>query len=168
MKRTILGYGAIAGFVIIVTNTINLEFGRGQAWLGFLVMFIAFSSIYMAVKQYRDKTLGGIISFTTALLLGLGISAIAAVVYVGVWEVYLAVTDYGFIEGYVNSIIEARKLGGASDAELAKVVAEMEQFKEQYANPLFRLPMTLLEIFPVGLLVSLISAGVLRNGRSIR
>ena len=99
MKRLIMSYGAIAGFVIIVTNTINLEFGRGQAWLGFLVMCIAFSSVYMAVKQYRDRTLGGIISFTTALLMGLGISAIAAVVYVAVWELYLALTDYGFMEG---------------------------------------------------------------------
>ena len=76
MKRLIVTYGIIAGFIIIVTNTISLEYGRGQAWLGFLVMFIAFSTIFVAVKQYRDETLGGVISFTTALLVGLGISAV--------------------------------------------------------------------------------------------
>jgi hypothetical protein len=41
----------------------------------------------------------------------------------------------------------------------------MDAFKRQYANPLFRLPMTFAEIFPVGVLVSLVSAAILRNPR---
>jgi hypothetical protein len=167
MKRLILTYGSIAGFIIIVTNTISLEYGRGQAWLGFLVMFIAFSTIFVAIKQYRDETLGGVISFTTALLVGLGISAVAGVVYVAIWEVYLAATDYVFIKDYANSIVEAQKLDGASEAELERLTSEAERFRVQYSNLLFRLPMTFLEIFPVGLLVSLGSAGVLRNHRSV-
>lgn len=40
-----------------------------------------------------------------------------------------------------------------------------EASKVQYANPLFRLPMVFAEIFPVGVLVSLISAALLRNRR---
>ena len=35
----------------------------------------------------------------------------------------------------------------------------MEQFKLQYANPFYRWPMTFAEIFPVGVIVSLVSAG---------
>ncbi|MCZ6617922.1 MAG: DUF4199 domain-containing protein [Gammaproteobacteria bacterium] len=166
MKRIILIYGTVAGLVIIVTNTLNLEFGRGQAWLGFLVMFIAFSTIYVSTRQYRDQTLGGVISFTTALSLGLGISAIASIVYVAVWEVYLAITDYGFIESYIDAIVEAGKLSGASEADMAEVMLETEQIRVQYANPLFRLPMTLIEVFPAGLLISLISAAVLRNHKT--
>lgn len=166
MRRSILIYGTIAGFIIIVTNTISLEYGRGQAWLGLLVMFIAFSTIFVAVKQYRDDTLGGVISFATALLLGLGISAIAGVVYVAIWELYLAVTDYAFIESYASSIVEATKIGDASETELAQVVSEAEQFRVQYSNPLYRLPVTFLEVFPAGVLVSLGSAAVLRNHHS--
>ena len=41
----------------------------------------------------------------------------------------------------------------------------MEVFKTMYANPLLRLPMTFVEIFPVGVLVSLVTAGLLRNSR---
>jgi hypothetical protein len=41
----------------------------------------------------------------------------------------------------------------------------MAEFRQQYANPLFRLPVTFIEIFPVGLVVSLISAALLRNSR---
>ena len=166
MKRSILIYGAISGFIIIVTNTISLEIGHGDVWLGFLVMFIAFSMIFVAIKQHRDATLGGVISFATALSMGLGISAVAGVVYVAVWELYLAVTGYEFIEAYASSIVEAGTLDSGSDADLARATAEAEKFKAQYTNPLIRLPMTFLEIFPVGLLVSLFSAAVLRNHRS--
>ena len=166
MRRSILIYGTIAGFIIIVTNTISLEIGHGQAWLGLLVMFIAFSTIFVAIKQYRDETLGGVISFAIALLLGLGISAIAGVVYVAIWELYLALTDYAFIEFYATSIVEARNLGGASESELGEVAAKAEQFRAQYSNPLYRLPVTFLEVFPAGLLVSLGSAAVLRNHHS--
>lgn len=166
MKRSILTYGTIAGLIIIVTNTISLVYGRGQAWLGFLVMFIAFSAIFIAIRQYRDDTLGGVISFATAFLMGLAISAVASVVYVAIWELYLAVTDYGFIDTYTTSMVDTKELGGASETELAQVAAEAEKFRAQYSNPIFRLPMTFLEIFPVGLLVSLGSAAVLRNHRS--
>jgi len=166
MKRIIITYGTIAGFIIIVTNTISLEIGHGQAWLGLLVMFIAFSTIFVAIKQYRDETLGGVINFATALLVGLGISAIAGLVYVAIWELYLAVTGYGFIESYASSIVEARTLGGASEIELAQIMSEAEKFRTQYSNPFYRLPVTFMEVFPAGLLVSLGSAAVLRNHRS--
>ncbi len=151
MQRSMLIYGTIAGLVIIVVNTISLEIGHGQAWLGLLVMFIAFSTIFVAIKQYRDETLGGVISFGAALLMGLGIATIASVVYVAIWELYLAATDYKFIGDY---------------AGLAKDAAEAERIVIQYSNPLFRLPMTFLEVFPAGVLVSLGSAATLRNHRS--
>ena len=166
MKQLILIYGTIVGFVIIVTMTIGIELGHSQEWLGYLIMFIAFSTIFVAVKRYRDETLGGVIGFTPALLVGLGISAVAGVVYVAIWELYLAATDYGFIEAYAKAMVEARELAGASEAELAEVRSDVERFRAQYANPLFRLPMTFLEIFPPGLLVSLGSAAVLRNHHS--
>jgi hypothetical protein len=165
MKRSILTYGVVAGVVIIVVNTASIELGHAHAWLGFLVMFIAFATIFVAIKQYRDQVLGGVITFSTALLMGLGISAVAGVIYVLVWEVYLAMTDFEFVETYANMLIEAKKSSGASDADIAATVQGMQEFRAQYMNPLFRLPMTMLEIFPVGLLVSLVSAGVLRNHR---
>ena len=63
MKRLIFSYGTISGFIIIVTLTLSIELGHGHVWLGYLIMFIAFSMIYVAVKRYRDETLGGVISF---------------------------------------------------------------------------------------------------------
>ena len=48
---------------------------------------------------------------------------------------------------------------------LQKVIADAEAFATNYANPLYRMPLTFIELFPVGVLITLISAAVLRNSR---
>ena len=108
--------------------------------------------------------LGGVIHFSTAFFVGLGITIVASMVYVLVWEFYLAQTDYAFIEMFTQAIVENARSQGASTAVIAATVADMETMREQYVNPLMRLPMTFIEIFPVGLLVSLVSAFILKDG----
>lgn len=170
MQRIILTYGAIAGAVIIGTMLLGFSLDdaletRISEWLGFLVMFVALSMIFVGIKRYRDQELGGVIKFGTACLLGLGISAVAAVVYVVAWEVYLSVTDYAFINDYTQSIVQAKAADGVAGAELEALVTKMDELKVRYASPVYRVPMTFLEIFPVGLLVTLISAAILRNSK---
>ena len=98
------------------------------------------------------------------LLRALGIAVVASVAYVITWEVYLAATDYAFIREYTQSILAERAnelIGAALQAEIDK----MAELEAQYANPLYRLPITFLEILPVGLVVALVSAAVLRNSK---
>ena len=80
-------------------------------------------------------------------------------------ETTVAVTHLDFAGEYTKALIEQQQAAGVAGAALAKFVAEMEQFKLQYANPFYRLPMVFAEIFPVGVLVSAVSAGLLRNSR---
>lgn len=173
MKRIIFIYGFIAGLVVICSVLLGLALSSGeetlhaQEWLGYLIMLIALSMIFVGIKRYRDQHLGGVIRFGTATLLGLRIAAVAGVVYVVVWEIYLAMTDYAFIDQYVQGVIAGKEAEGVSGAELDAVVESMENMQRQYSNPLFRLPMTFLEIFPVGLLITLISAAILRNSKTL-
>jgi len=169
MTRLILTYGLISGLVVIagVIATILAADGAPQSspLLGYLIMLVALSAILVGVKQHRDRALGGVIRFLPALGVGVGIAAVAGVAYVVVWEIYLAFTDYRFMEDYARHILAGKQAAGVSAEAYAKAAAEMETLKAQYANPLFRLPMTFLEIIPVGLLVALASAGLLRNPR---
>lgn len=168
MTRTIFTYGSISGLVIITGIILTLVVDIGHhagAWLGYLIMLVALSSILIGVKQHRDQALGGVIKFTTAFGVGLGIALVASAIYVVVWEVYLALTHYSFMDKYVAATLEAKRAAGVTGAAYAKVVAEMDAMRIQYANPLFRLPMTFVEIFPVGLLIALVSAALLRNPR---
>ena len=169
MPRTILIYGLISGLVSIlgIVGTIVMagDSHHGNVWLGYLIMLVALSAILVGIKQYRDQVLGGVIRFRTAALLGLGIAVVAGLAYVAVWEVYLAATDYAFMDQYAATTLEAKRAAGVTGAAYQKAAAELQTMSWQYDNPLFRLPMTFAEIFPVGLLVTLISAALLRNPR---
>ena len=161
MSRIILIFGIAAGLIVAVPMCLlvaNAEPGSAATshFTGYLIMLLALSLVFLGVKRLRDRELGGVIRFVPALLAGLGISAVASVIYVIGWEITLAITDFSFIDTYSNAAVEAARAKGASAAEVEAVVAQMAEFRQQYANPLFRMPVTFIEIFPVGLLVSLI------------
>ncbi len=170
MFRKILSYGAVAGLIVgiplsVITVTMSGNPPSYGVALGYSIMLIALSTVFVAIKRHRDKELGGVIGFWPALGLGLGISVVAGIFYVAAWEAAVAVAHLDFATGYANAMIAQQKAHGVSGAALAKFTAEMETFKAQYADPFWRLPMVFAEIFPVGVLVSLVSAGLLCNSR---
>lgn len=167
MSRYILIYGVISGAIAasVLTAGIALDLSNHATslWFGYLVMLVALSLIFIGVKRYRDVDCGGVIRFGRAFLLGLGIAVVAGVVYVAVWETYLAVSGYDFMADYTKSILDGMRAEGASPAAIEAKAAEMRSMTEMLRNPLLRWPLTFSEIFPVGLLVALISAALLRN-----
>lgn len=170
MLRLILTYGVIAGVIVVLPMLgyfllAEPEMSDNSLFVGYATMLVALSTIFVAIKSYRDKALGGVIKFVPAFLIGLGISVVAGVIYAAGWEIYMALTNYTFASAYAESAVEAARAKGAGPEEIERISAEMAAFAEQYANPLFRVPMTFVEIFPVGVLVSLASAGLLRNSR---
>jgi hypothetical protein len=171
MFNKILSYGVAAGLIVgipLSILTVSTSHHRPLAYgyaIGYTTMLVALSLVFVAIKRHRDIDLGGVIGFWTALGLGLAISFVASVIYVVAWESTVAFAHIDFADGYARMLIEQKKASGVTGAALAKFTAEMAQFKAQYANPFYRLPMTFIEIFPVGVLVSLISAGLLCNRR---
>jgi hypothetical protein len=168
MSRIILPFGMAAGLIVAVPMCLlvaNAEPGSAATShiTGYLIMLLALSLVFVGVKRIRDRELGGTIRFLPAFLAGLGISAVAGVIYVMGWEITLAVTDFEFIDSYSTASVEAARAKGASDAEIEALIVQVEEFRAQYQNPLFRMPITFIEVFPVGILVSLISALLLRN-----
>jgi hypothetical protein len=167
MGRIAFVYGAIAGAIAVGAIVAGFFFGSdhgGQSlWFGYLIMIVALTMIFLGVKRYRDRTLGGVIKFGPAFLLGLAIAAIAGVFYAIGWEGYLAATGHKFIEDYAAGVLEAKKAAGVTGEALQAEIAKLDLMKTNYANPLFRLPMTFIEIFPVGVVIALISAALLRN-----
>src|SRR4051812_34190554 len=159
MLRAILKFGVIAGLIVG-----GLEIGTVVAFaglpplkygmlIGYTTMLIALSAVFVGIKRHRDVDRGGVIGFWPALGVGVGVSFIAGIFYVAAWEAVQAMTHMDFATSYANAIIASEKAKGASAETLAKLGADMEAFKIQYADPMFRLPMTFVEIFPVGVLV---------------
>jgi hypothetical protein len=170
MLRIILIYGVIGGFIVAVPMFVSMlttepgEISENAALVGYLSMLLAFTMVFVGIKHYRDKVLGGVIRFLPALGVGLGISAVASLFWVVGWEIILA-TGFDFGGAYTQSLVAAAEARGAPAAEIEQIKAETAAFLSRYANPLFRLPITFIEMFPIGVLISLISAAVLRNSR---
>ena len=170
MTRMIFIYGLIAGLIVgvemfLVTTIFTHLGGVLGMVVGYLTMLVALSFVFIAIKRRRDRDQGGVIRFWPAFGMGLGISFVAGVLYVAAWEATVAYTHLDFATVYAQSVIAQAKAQGVTGDALQKIVDQMDQFKVQYANPLYRWPMTFIEIFPVGVLVSLISAALLRNAR---
>lgn len=169
MKKTVLTNGLIAGFIVtamMVISTImcydNANF-EGSMLLGYLGMLLAFSFVFVGIKNYRDKFNSGLISFGKAFKIGLLITLIASTAYVVVWliEYYFFIPD--FMEKYSAHMLKQAAESGATAAEIKEQVATMETYKEWYKNPLLIIVMTYGEVLPVGLIVTLISALILKR-----
>lgn len=169
--KYVLIYGGIAGAVAVsiisATLVMNLPNHAHSLWVGYLVMLASLSLIFVGVKRYRDVECGGVIRFGRAFALGVGMAAVAGLFYALGWELFVAVSGYDFISDYTNSVLAGMRAEGAAPAAIDAKAAEMAAFAQQYRNPLFRMPMIFVEIFPVGLLVALVSAGLLRNPRML-
>lgn len=70
-----------------------------------------------------------------------------------------------FMEKYAATAIAKIKASGASATEMKAQIAYMESMKESYKNPLFMIAITLMEVFPIGLFVALISALILKRSK---
>lgn len=169
MTRIILIYGLIAGAVVAIVSFGGLALladdgiPAGGQWLGYTVMVIALSVIFFAVKGYRDDQQGGVIRFWTALKLGLGISLVAGLVYVMGWEIYFQATGGEFMQQYAAAYLEQMKSDGASAAAIEAARERMAEFEAIYEFLPARMGITLIEILPVGFVISLLSAALLRR-----
>lgn len=165
MKKNVLLFGLVLGAVlcinmIVMVNIIysNPEF-KSNDLLGYAVMVVIFSLIFFGIRNYRNKELGGIISFGKAFKTGLLIALIASTLYVVVWLFYYYLFVPDFIDKYTAHVLHQC----TSETELAAKTEEMENFKEMYKNPLFVILITYAEVLPVGLIVALVSAFILKK-----
>jgi len=167
MKKLILTYGTIAA-VIIVSMLIftftgsPLDFKYSEI-LGYTTMIIAFSTIFVATHYYKKNTATNHLTFKEAFKIGLGITLVATLFYIIAWMIMSNTIAKDFMADYFQSSVEKLHASGLSQEEIDIKIAEMEKFKELYKNPIIKIGMTFMEIFPVGFIVSLISAFIFKS-----
>lgn len=167
MKRIVLTYGIIGG--IIVSAMMFLTLGSGNhdfdngLWIGYTTMVIALSTIFFAVKAYRDKHLAGAITFGKAFVLGLYITLIASTMYVASWMVISATSEQDFMEQYYEHEKARLESSGVAAEQMKAELQEIRDFQELYKNPAVKIGSTYMEILPVGLLISLLCAAILKR-----
>ena len=172
MTRIVLIFGLISGAIAAAlmwimlaamkSGAIDLEHGSMAYVSGYASMIISLSLVFFGVKSYRDNH-GGHISFLKGLQVGILIGLISAVCYAASWEVYFRTGGSKFMQEYSQKYVEHMKQNGATDVQIANAETEMSHMTELYQNFFFRFGLTLMEILPVALIVTIISAALLRK-----
>jgi len=171
MKRNITVFSLIAGVILsafICASVPSMKhMGSGSAatsmFVGYTVQLLAFSMIFFAIRNYRDQYNGGVVSFGKAFQIGILISLIGSAFYVITW----AIVYNTLLPDFLDRMQEAQLLGaakrGASPEELVKIKQQVTQWKEVYKTWWGFAGITLMEIFPTGLLVTLICSFILKR-----
>ncbi|WP_439697498.1 DUF4199 domain-containing protein [Mucilaginibacter sp. AW1-7] len=169
MKKNVIVFGLIAGAIVsgLMAVTMAMCYANGHTngsmYLGYATMLIAFSMIFVAVKNYRDKYNGGEITFGKGFMIGLYIALIASTCYVVSWLIIYYNFMPDFMERYATQVLAEAKAAGASAKELSDETAKMDSYKQMYKNPVFIMLFTYVEILPVGLVIAVVAALILKK-----
>lgn len=169
MKKISVIYGLIGGIIVsaFMALTIpNMDSDTDMTlsmFMGFASMIVALSTVFLGIKKYRDVHLNGVISFGKAFLIGLYISLIASTMYVLTWMVISDLYMPNFMENYVEAQLNAFEQTAATAEEISQKREELNAMAESYKNPVIKALYTYMEIFPVGLIITLISSLILKR-----
>ena len=172
MKRTILIFGLISGAIssLMMISTLPFMHKIGStkgAIVGYTAIVLSFMLVFFGIRSYRENVGNGEITFGRAFLIGIGITLISCAFYVVTWEIIYFKFMPDFMDNYGSSTIERLRAAGATAEVVQAKINEFNQLRENYKNPLYNSALTFLEPFPVGLLITLISAGILRKKHKV-
>jgi ethanolamine transporter EutH len=170
MKRIVLKYGLASSAIVVSLMSVSvgmhmagrLEDGASEL-LGYSTMVLAFLLVFFGIRAYREEAGGGAIGFGRAFKVGILITLVTSAVYVLTWEIVYYGFFPNFMADYQARALAQMRAAGEAEAAIAAAQQEMAQFAELYKNPLVNIGVTFLEIFPVGLVMTLVSAGILRR-----
>ena len=168
MKKDVLKYGLLSGIAlaILLALTVPFEHHTSARWglaIGYTIMVLSFLMVFVGVKHYRDNECRGSITFARALAAGVLMMLISCACYVAMWEVLMATVERNFAHEYTAGLVKRARNSGLQGAALEARIAEVRKFEAMYSNPLYSAAITLLEPLPVGMVMALVTAGVLRR-----
>lgn len=164
MKRNVLIFGLIVGLflcanmILMVNMMYTNPNHKSNDVVGYAVMVLIFSLILFGVRNYRNKYLNGFISFGKAFKTGALVALVASTMYVVIWLFYYYLFVPDFIEVYSSCVLKQ-----CTAADFPAKTAELQSLKDMYKNPVFVVLITYSEILPIGLVVALISALILKK-----
>jgi hypothetical protein len=168
MKKTVLTFGLISGaasaamLLVTIPFADAIGFEKGEI-LGYTAIVLSALMVFFGVRSYRENAGGGRLTFGRGFTVGILITLITSACYVGTWEIVYYKLMPGFAEKYAAHMVQRARASGASQQKMDETERKAKQFKQMYANPAINVALTFMEVFPIGLVVTVVSAGLLRK-----
>ena len=171
MKKTVLTFGLISGAIsslmmlAVMPLVDRIGTDKGEI-IGYTTIVVSFLLVFFGIRSYRENVGGGRISLLRGLTVGLLITLISCACYVITWEIIYFKLMPGFADKFATHMVEQVRASGASQQVIDAKLQEMKAFKVMYDKPLFNVAITFMEPFPIGLIITVISAAILRRKRA--
>jgi len=173
MKRVVLTFGIISGIVSaglmlsFIPFIDKIGFDKGFI-LGYSAIVLSFLLVFFGIRSYRENVGGGQISFGKAFSIGILITLISCAFYAITWEIAYYSFFPDFFEKYSNYVVTKMQNSGSSAQEIAATTENLKNMTAVSKNPVLGgLMVFISEPFPVGLLVTFISALILRKKQRV-
>ncbi|MGA2537486.1 MAG: DUF4199 domain-containing protein [Terracidiphilus sp.] len=168
MKKTILTFGLISGAFTSIMMAVTVPFEdkigyNHSLYLGYTLIVLSFLLVFFGIRSYRENNGNGQITFAKGFAIGISITLIMCFFYVLTWEIIYFNFMHDFMDNYAAHMIAKAKAAGATAAAIQAQIEQMKKMKQMYENPLYNAALTFIEPFPVGLVITLLSAAVLRK-----
>jgi len=168
MRKTVLTFGLISGAIcaLMIVGSMPFEekigFAKAEI-IGYTTLVLSALLVFFGVRSYRENVSGGRLTFGRGFAVGILITLVSSALYVTTWEV----TYFGFMpdfgDKYAAHMIDRARASGASQPTIDKKIRDAEEFRHNYRNPAINVAYTFMEVFPVGLAATLLSAAILRR-----
>lgn len=170
MKRIVLRFGLASGAILMAVSAVmlplsmngNIDFGQSEV-IGYSAMVLAFLLVFFGIRSYRDNVAAGTIGFGKAFQVGILITLITCAMYVIAWEIAYFNFFPDFLDQYTAHCLTKMRAAGESEAAIREKTAQLASMAKYYDNVFFNSAITFMEVFPVGLIVTLVSAAILRR-----
>lgn len=170
MQRIVLRFGLASGAILAVLSSVSitlcmrgiLDLDRGEV-VGYTAMVLSFLMVFFGIRSYRDNVADGAIGFGKAFQVGILITLITCAIYVVSWEIAYFNFFPHFLDNYTAHVLAKMRATGASEAAIQEKAAQLAEMAKHYGNLFYNSAITFMEIFPVGLIVTLVSAAILRR-----
>lgn len=168
MKKTVVTFGLLSGAVSSLMMLLTLPFidrigfDRGEV-LGYTTIVLSFLLVFFGVRSYRENVAGGTLTFARAFAVGILITLVSCACYVATWEIIYFQLAPDFADKYAAYAVERVRASGGSQEAIDTTARQMQTFREIYDQPLMNAAITFMEPFPIGVVVTAISAAVLRR-----
>ena len=126
------------------------------------VIVLSFLLVFFGIRSYREQS-GGTITFGRAFTVGILITLISCVFYIATWQLIYFKLQPDFMDKWEAYTVEKIRAEGGTPEKTAAARRQRQSFKRAYDNPLTNGAYTFIEPFPVGLVVTVVSAAVLRR-----
>lgn len=168
MKRTVLTFGLISGvasalmMVSILPFRDRIGFENG-ATVGYTVIVLSCLLVFPGIRSYRENVGGGQITFGRAFAVGILITLVSSACYVITWEIIYFNFMPDFCDKYASYMVEKVRASGGSQQAIEATLQQMKSMKAMLNNPFINAAFSFIEPFPIGLIITLISAAILRK-----